>query len=163
MRCLRADRLVVAVKPSQWGWSEGAGSLVNCSREQPGSFREETSGQVRFGRQAVWDTEAAGVGGVSESQGQQGCRRGGWAVQRRLRGGSEVQSVQDLESDVVGDLLSACGDGGGDTQDRQRWGPKNAGCAHRRRSGRTDSRFAGAAGSDGVGFSSRLLRVPAPA
>src|SRR5664280_1817020 len=114
MRCLRADRLVVAVKPSEWGWSEGAGSLVNCSREQPGSFREETSGQVRFGRQAVCDTEAAGLGGVSESQGQQGCRRGGWAVHRRLRGGSEEQSVQDLESDVVGDLLSSCGDGGGD-------------------------------------------------
>jgi len=36
-------------------------------------------------------------------------------LDRGVRGGSEEQPVQDLESDVFGELLSASGTGGGDT------------------------------------------------
>src|SRR2546430_11773547 len=42
---------------------------------------------------------------------------------------SEEQSVPGLESDVFGELLSACGEGGGDTE-IARWG-KDSRCADR--------------------------------
>ena len=40
---------------------------------------------------------------------------------RGVRQGSEEQPVQDLESDVLGVLFSASGDGGGDTEAAWRW------------------------------------------
>src|SRR5262245_39754159 len=43
-------------------------------------FWEETREQVRTGRQVVCDTQAAGVGGVQASQGEQGCCGGGRAI-----------------------------------------------------------------------------------
>jgi RNA-directed DNA polymerase len=49
-------------------------------------------------------------------------------LDRRLRAGSAGQPVQDLESDVVGELLPTCGAGGGDTEVAWRWGP-NFRCA----------------------------------
>jgi hypothetical protein len=82
---------------------------------------EETSEQVKSDSQVVSDTEAVSVGGVSARQGEQRCCRGGWAVHRVVRGRSEKQSLPDLESNVVGDVLPASGAGGGDTE-AARWG-----------------------------------------
>ena len=53
---------------------------------------------------------------MGEGQGEQGCAGGGRVSHRGVREGSEEQSVQDLESDVVGVVLSASGAGGGDTE-----------------------------------------------
>src|ERR1700687_4448832 len=55
--------------------------------------------------------------GLSQS-GRTGCGRGDAAG---VRQGSEEQSVQDLESDVLGVLLPASGDGGGDSEAAWRW------------------------------------------
>src|SRR6478735_7336997 len=61
------------------------------------------------------------MGGLSAGQsqsGRAGCRRGD---PRGVRQGSEEQPVQDLESDVLGVLFSASGEGDGDTQAAWRW------------------------------------------
>ena len=55
----------------------------------------------------------------------------------RVRGRSEGQPLQDLESDELGDLLSAPGQGGRDPQAARRRGP-SAGRADDRRQGRAD-------------------------
>src|SRR6266404_2007825 len=49
---------------------------------------EEASEHVRHGRKAVCHTEAAGVAGVEERQGEQGSRRGGRRDHRGVREGS---------------------------------------------------------------------------
>ncbi|WP_328813999.1 reverse transcriptase domain-containing protein [Nonomuraea cypriaca] len=56
------------------------------------------------------------MGGIRASQGQQGRCRSGQAVHRGLRSRSEEQPLQDLESNVVGNLLPSCGDGGGNPE-----------------------------------------------
>ena len=84
--------------------------------------------ELKVIRQAVRDFEAGGLGGVGEGQRRTRVRRGGRAVDRGVREGSEEQSVQDLESDVVGELLSASGAGGGDTEAAWRRAPEFSGC-----------------------------------
>src|SRR2546429_8229865 len=121
---------------------------------------EETSEQVESDSQVVSDTEAAGVGGVQARQGEQGCCRGGRAVDRGLRDRSEEQSLPDLESDVVGDVLSASGASGGDTE-AARWGDQNAGYSHRGRQDRSDGGRSAAGAPDGGHFPWGLVRVPA--
>src|SRR6185503_4139338 len=49
--------------------------------------------------------EVGGLAGIPEGQGEQGCTRGGWCAPGGVRDGSREQSVQDLESDVFGELL----------------------------------------------------------
>ena len=61
------------------------------------------------------------MGGLSAGQSQSGRAGGGRGDPRGVRQGSEEQSVQDLEPDVLGVLFSASGDGGGDTQTAWRW------------------------------------------
>jgi hypothetical protein len=53
MRHALADRLVLARKLLSWEWSEGAGSSVVCSHEQPGSVWEDAGEQVRSEEQVV--------------------------------------------------------------------------------------------------------------
>src|SRR6185437_3987 len=99
------------------------------------------------------------MGGLSAGQSQSGRAGRGRGDHRGVRQGSEEQSVQDLESDVLGVLFSASGEGGGDTQaawwwDENPWGADdlgqsgpNGGSAQAGGEGRTD-------------LSSRLLRLP---
>src|ERR1700682_772947 len=61
------------------------------------------------------------MGGLSAGEGQSGCAGGGRGDARAVRRGSEGQSVPDLESAVVGVLLSAAGEGCGDTETPWRW------------------------------------------
>src|ERR1039458_10593089 len=77
---------------------------------------EESCGQAETTRKVVCHFEAGGMGRLCEGEGQQGRTGAGWLLGRGLRNRSEGQSVQDLESDDVGQLLSASGDGGGDTE-----------------------------------------------
>ena len=77
---------------------------------------EESRGRAESIWQAVSDLEAGGVGGLDQGEGQSGCTGSGWAVAGGVRGGSEEQPVQDLEPDVVGDLLPAPGEGGGNPE-----------------------------------------------
>src|SRR5665647_1804464 len=96
------------MKPRQWGWSEGAGpSRVVCSINQ--SSWKESGGQVSVAWEVVRYIEVGSVGGVSASQGQQGCTGSGWADHRGVRDRPEEQPVQGLEPDGVGVLLPACG------------------------------------------------------
>ena len=57
---------------------------------------------------------------VKAKQGRTGCGR---VLDRGVRGRSEEQFVQDLESDVLGELLSASGAGGGNTETARQRGP----------------------------------------
>src|SRR5258708_33743461 len=61
------------------------------------------------------------MGGLSAGEGQSGSAGGGRCDSRAVRRGSEGQSVPDLESTVVGVLLSAAGEGCGDTETPWRW------------------------------------------
>src|ERR1035437_7705524 len=72
------------MKPLEWGWSEGAGpSRVVCSINQ--SSWKDSGGQVSVAREVVRYFEVGSVGGVSASQGQQGCTGSGWADHRGVR------------------------------------------------------------------------------
>src|SRR6266545_2027216 len=121
---------------------------------------EESCGRAEVVRQAVCDFEVGSLGGVGEGQGEQGCTRGGWVLDRGLRGRSEEQPVSDLEPDVVGELLPTCGAGGGDTEVAWRWGPDFRG-AHRRRQSRPNGGSPQAGGEGRADLPSRLLRLPA--
>jgi Reverse transcriptase (RNA-dependent DNA polymerase) len=61
------------------------------------------------------------MGGLSAGEGQSGRAGCGWSDPRNVRRGSEEQSVEDLESDVLRVVFSASGEGGGDTQTAWRW------------------------------------------
>ncbi len=70
------------------------------------------------------------------------------------------QPVQDLESDVVGFLLSAAGQGGGDTETAWRR-DQSARRAHGRRQDRSNGGRSEAGGNGRTDLSSGLLRLPA--
>src|SRR5919106_1851630 len=99
--------------------------------------REEANQHAKARREVVCDSQADGLGGVAAGQGQQGRAGGGWAGSGGVRGRSEGQPLQDLESDELGVLLPASGQGGGDPQAARRRGP-NAGRADDRGQGRAD-------------------------
>src|SRR5674536_386108 len=60
--------------------------------------------------QAVCDLQAGGGRGVQESAGEPGRAGGGWVHDRGVRVRSAEQIVCDVESDVLGQLLSAAGE-----------------------------------------------------
>ncbi len=62
----------------------------------------------------------ARVGGVSAGPTERRCCRGGRAVHRGIREGSEEQSLQGLEPDVLGKLFPAPGAGRGDPEAARR-------------------------------------------
>src|SRR3954453_15351417 len=100
-------------------------------------LREEAGGRAESTRQAVRYFEVGGLGGVGESQGEQGRTGSRRAVDRGVREGSAGKPVQDLEPDVLGVVLPAAGACGGD-REGARGGHQNAGCADRGRSGCAD-------------------------
>ena len=159
-----ADRPVVAVKRLLAGVGvERRGRLTrnvgsfNRGREVLGGSEDE---HAKAQGQAVCDSQVDGVGGVSAGCGQQGCPGSGRAGAGRVRGRSEGQPLQDLESDELGVLLSASGQGGGDPQAARRRGP-SARRAHDLRQDRSDGRghVSGAAG--GAEVPPGLLWLPA--
>src|SRR5215207_1835835 len=79
---------------------------------------------------------------------------------RGFRDRSEEQLVQDLESDVLGVLLPAGGQGGGDTETAWRRGPR-ARRAHRGGQNRADRGGPQAGGEGRADLPSGLLRLPA--
>src|SRR5512133_2999496 len=74
--------------------------------------REELDGHAEATRKAVCDLQVGGVGGLSAGEGQQGRTGRGRVLAGGLRERSQGQPVQDLESDVVGQLPAAAGAGG---------------------------------------------------
>ena len=72
----------------------------------------------------------------------------------------EGQPLQDLESDELGVLLPAPGQGGRDPQAARRRGPR-AGRADDRRQGRADGRGHASGGTGGPSVSPGLLWLPA--
>ena len=126
--------------PARWGGGGAKGPAhQECSVRSTGALvlggSEENMPKPEG--QAVRDSQADGVGGVSAGCGQQGCPGSGRAGAGRVRGRSEGQPLQDLESDELGVLLSAPGQGGGDPQAARRRGP-SARRAHDRRQGRSN-------------------------
>src|SRR5262249_39244633 len=121
-----------------WGWSQGAGSPgVFIRTTRTSKSWEETRGHAEVASQVVRYSQVLGVGGIPEGRGEQRCPGGGREVPGAVRGGSEERAVQDLESDELGDVLSSCGAGGGNTEIAWWWGP-NARRAHDRRSSSPD-------------------------
>src|SRR4029078_4088018 len=86
---------------------------VNRGPVRPG---EELHERCEIVSESVLHFEVGGLAGIPEGQGEQGCTRGGWCAPGGVRDGSREQSVQDLESDVFGELLSPSGACGGDTE-----------------------------------------------
>src|SRR3954453_10213305 len=78
------------------------------------------NGSIRITGQAVRYFEAGRLGGLAQGQGESGRAGSGWPKHRRLPQGPEEQSVQGLESDVVGLVLSAPGARGGDRKAARR-------------------------------------------
>src|ERR1022692_3218809 len=115
---------------------------------------EELRGRAESIWQAVPDQQAGGLGRLDQGEREPGCTWGGRAVHRGVREGPEGQSLQDLEPDVLGDLLPAPGDGGGDPQAAWRRDPRARG-ALRRGQDRADRGRGPAGGSGGTGVPSR--------
>src|SRR5258708_9699758 len=101
------------------------------------------------------------MGGLEAGEGESGCGGGGRSDARAVRRGSEEQSVQDLESAVVGVLLSASGEGRGDTETPWRW-DENPWHTDDCGQGRPDGGGPAAGGEGRTDLSSRFLPVPAP-
>src|SRR5919197_5171315 len=72
---------------------------------------EEAKQHAKARRQAVCDPQVDGLGGVAAGQGQQGRAGSGRAGSRGVRGRSCGQALQDLESDELGVLPPAPGQG----------------------------------------------------
>src|SRR4029453_262168 len=100
------------------------------------------------------------MGGLSAGQGQSGCTGCGRGDAGGVRQGSEEQSVQGLESDVLGVVLSASGAGGGDTETARRW-DENPWRANDCGQGRPGGGGPQAGGQGRTDLSSSFLRVPA--
>src|SRR5262249_1114536 len=78
-------------------------------RPQAAPTDQPERGGVDGGGQAVGYFQAGGLGGLPEGQGQPRRGRGGRSVHRGVRGRLEEQPLQDLESDVLGELLPTAG------------------------------------------------------
>ena len=72
------------------------------------------------GREAVRGHRIRGLAGLGAGEGEQGSAGGGRAVHRGLRGAAGGQPLPRLEPDVVGNVVPADGEGGGDPQGRGR-------------------------------------------
>src|SRR6201746_826208 len=68
-----------------------------------------TGGRGERSRQAIQDRQEAGLRSLQGGQGQCWRRRGGRADDRAVRRRLEEQSLQALEQDELGKLLSAAG------------------------------------------------------
>src|ERR1700722_1069229 len=68
-----------------------------------------TGGRGESSRQAIQYRQEAGLRSLQGGQGQCWRRRGGWADDRAVRRRFERQSLQNLEQDELGKLLSATG------------------------------------------------------
>src|SRR5664280_1301599 len=90
---------------SCWARTIATISWVNWSKGQ-----EALGEPARVVGQAVCDLRAGGGRGVQESAGEPGRAGGGWVHDRGVRVRSAEQIVCDVESDVLGQLLSAAGE-----------------------------------------------------
>src|SRR5680860_37241 len=83
---------------------------------QPAMCREESSERAKVSQQAVCDPKADGDGSVQEGQSEQGWSGSGRVQHRGVRSRSAEQAVCDVESDVLGVVLSASGQTCGDPE-----------------------------------------------
>src|ERR1039458_2507648 len=90
-----------------------------CVRE-PDSMSQPARGGAKERGQAIRYFQGGNLGSVEASQSQQGSGRGRRANDCGFRKEPEREPVQDLESDVVGPLLSAAGADGEDSESQRR-------------------------------------------
>src|SRR6516225_11760354 len=131
MRGTGTDQPVVARKPDNAGGAKG----LNGSAE---GMDQPARGGIYARSEVVRDLQAGGLGSVPEGQGKPRRRRGGRRVARSVREGLEEQPLQDLESNVLGQLLSTTGTGRGDPESQRRLAA--VGDTHGRRSRGADGR-----------------------
>src|SRR5579872_5586107 len=122
---------------------------------EPNSMSQPAMGGADEGGKAVLYFQVGGLGGVQTSKSEPGSGRGRRAVDCGLR----EEPVQDLESDVVGQLLSAAGADGEDPESK-RWG-KEAGHTDRVGSDRAAGGEVETGAGGGPAVPSGFLRVSA--
>src|SRR5713101_5706825 len=77
----------------------------SCVQLDAATLDQPERGGMDGGGQAVRDFQTGGLGGLPEGQGQPRRCRSGRSVHRGVRDRLEAQPLQDLESDVLGELL----------------------------------------------------------
>src|ERR1035437_1682866 len=82
------------------GGAKGPGHLWRCSWVNRERVWEELHGQAEVSREVVRDLQVGGLGGVSASEGQQGCTGCGQGDDGRLRDRSAGESLPHLEPHV---------------------------------------------------------------
>src|SRR5664280_2199231 len=128
---------------------------VNWSKGQ-----EALGEPARVVGQAVCDLQAGGGRGVQESAGEPGRAGGGWVHDRGVRVRSAEQIVCDVESDVLGKLLSAAGESRRGAETAWWWGQDVRG-ADGRGQGGPDGGGHGVGEGGGTQVPSQLVWVPA--
>ena len=123
MRGTGADQPVVAKKPGNAGGAKGLNGSAQ-GMDQP------ARGGIYARSEVVCDFQTGSLASVSEGQGEPRRRRRGRGVDRSVREGLEEQPLQDLESDVFGQLLSTAGACRGDSESQ--WGFAAVGHSHGR-------------------------------
>src|SRR5664279_2493021 len=130
-----------------------------CQSGQPDVVWEEPDGPAEVGRQVVRYFEVGGLGSLRKGQEKSGRIGSGRAEHRGIRGRSAGKPVSDLESDVVGVLLSASGARGGGAQAARRRDPvaRGAHCVGQNRSNGSSPQDRG---TGRTGLPSRFLWLP---
>src|SRR5216684_8126110 len=114
MRGTGTERPVVAEKLGKAQWSEGvaSSSLKRRSTARAGGASESSK--------AVQYFQEDRVGGVRTGQSESGSSRSRFGIDRDVPARREEQPLSDLESHVVGNVLSSTSTHGGDTEERRR-------------------------------------------
>ena len=129
MRGTGADQPVLVMMRSNVRGAKG----LNCSAD---GMNQPIKGGVRDEGKVVRGFQANRLGSVQEGQSESWICRSGLAVSRGIREGLEEQSLQDLESDVVRELLPSCSPRRRDPESQ--WRHTAVGYSDGRRSGRPD-------------------------
>src|SRR5215510_2094972 len=124
MRGTGTERPVVVMNSEKCRGSQGVASSGVMSRSTA------RAGGTGESSQAVQYFQKDRVGGVRTGQSESGSGWRRFRINRGVRARSEEQPLQDLESHVVGDVLSAASAHGGDTEERRR--REAIGHSHRR-------------------------------
>src|SRR6516162_3754398 len=110
------------VQPKGWinqRWEEFMPEARSCVKVRATGTSQPAMGGTDAGSETLRYFPTGGLGGVPGGQGEPRRGRGGRAVDRGIRDGLEGEPLQDLESDVLGELLSAAGAARGDPESQR--------------------------------------------